>query len=136
MYYFCFLTQITSAIVLYYDVLLCHVQLTRHLTNLSIISLGPWSIPTMSLSRETASKNASSQNCIWSQRFDLSLPSNPSNKYVLPPSGEGVPEVLIIFPPWYLKPALRLDLLLQTDGFLCFFCRWNWKLFKTATLYW
>ena len=46
-------------------------QFRRHL---SIISVGPWSIPTASLSMATASKKASSQNCISSQMDERSLP--------------------------------------------------------------
>ena len=42
--------------------------------HLSIISAGPWSIPMMSLSCATASRNTSSQNCIWSQRRLRSFP--------------------------------------------------------------
>lgn len=41
---------------------------------LSIISVGPWSMPIISLSVATASKNASSQNCIWSHSHDRSFP--------------------------------------------------------------
>lgn len=39
-------------------------------------------MPTISRSWETASRNASSQNCIWSQRVDLSLPKRPENSYI------------------------------------------------------
>ena len=42
-------------------------------TNLSIISVGPWSMPMMSRSCATASRNTSSQNWIWSHNGDRSL---------------------------------------------------------------
>jgi hypothetical protein len=49
-----------------------------HDTNLSIISPGPWSMPTMSRSCDTASRKASSQNCIWSHRVERSFPIRPA----------------------------------------------------------
>jgi hypothetical protein len=73
----------------------------------------------MSLSWETASKNASSQNCIWSQSDDLSLPVSPSKRYVLTASGDGDVTVFTMCPPWYRKPVLSDDLLDHTLAVRC-----------------
>jgi hypothetical protein len=51
-------------------------------TNLSIISPGPWSMPTMSRSCDTASRKASSQNCIWSHKVERSFPTRPATTTV------------------------------------------------------
>jgi len=50
---------------------------------LSIISVGPWSMPMMSLSCATASRNTSSQNCIWSQSPHRSLATNSKIKNLI-----------------------------------------------------
>lgn len=83
---------------------------------------------TRSRSKDTASRKASSQNCIWSHSEDRSLPISPSKRYVRPPSGLGLPEVVSMAPPWYRKPVLKLLLLDHTDGLRCFWGRGNWKI--------
>ncbi len=52
------------------------------MSNLSIISWGPWSIPIPSRSNITASKKASSQNCSWSHSVERSLPEHKSSSHV------------------------------------------------------
>ena len=53
---------------------------------LSSISEGPLSMPMISRSWATASRNASSQYCMWSQRLDRSLAAKPAKmaKFGLP----------------------------------------------------
>lgn len=97
----------------------CPLQDPISSTHLSIISPGPWSIPTISLSWLTASMNAFSQNCILSHSEDLSFPNNASNRYVLLVSGLLKPNVLCIAPAWYRNPALSDDLLDHALGMRC-----------------